>query len=69
MAQVIHTVYVVYGSYSGKTKVVCDENDDMQIIEAKVRRQEGLDFLSMATYRVKILETKRLDYDDEDYDY
>ena len=67
MAQVIHTVDVVYGSYSGTTTVRCDENDDMSVIEAKVRRQEKLDFLSMATYRVKIIDTKRLDYAEEGY--
>jgi hypothetical protein len=60
MAQVIHTVSVVYGSYSGTTKIRCDENDDMETIKAKVRRQEGLDFLSMATYSVKILNTQHL---------
>jgi hypothetical protein len=60
--QVIHTVYVVYGSYSGKTTIRCDENDDMDTIMARIRKQESLDFLSMATYTVKIIDTKRLDY-------
>jgi hypothetical protein len=59
--QVIHTVYVVYGSYSGTTKIRCDENDDMDTIKARIRKQESLDFLSMATFTVKIIDTKHLD--------
>ena len=60
--QVKHTVKVVYGSYSGTATIICHEDDDMEIIEAKVRKQEKLDFLPMATYSVKIIDTKKLDY-------
>ncbi|HEY0056299.1 MAG TPA: hypothetical protein VGB63_13160 [Pedobacter sp.] len=66
MAQVIHTVDVVYGSYSGTIEVRCDENDDLDVVKAKVRRQERLDFLSMATYQVKIIDTKRLEYSEDE---
>ncbi len=63
MAQVIHTVNVVYGSYSQDgVKICCDEDDDIEIVKAKVRRQFDLTFLSMATYSVKIIDTERLDY-------
>lgn len=60
--QVIHTVKVVYGSYSGTIKVRCNEDDDMETIKAKVRKQADLNFLSMATYQVKIIDTNYLNY-------
>jgi len=63
MAQVIHTVKVVYGSYSGTVKVRCDDNDEIETIKAKIRRQERLDFLSMATYQIRIVDTKYLNYE------
>lgn len=56
----IHECAVVYGSYSGTVKVRCDVGDDMETIRAKVRRQESLNFLSMATFSVKILNTQYL---------
>lgn len=55
---VIHTCKVVYGSYSGTVKIWCDEDDDLETIKAKITRQERLNFLSMATYQVKILSTE-----------
>lgn len=67
MAQVIHTCDVIYGSYDGQIDVVCDEDDDMETIKGKVRRQANLNFLSMATYSVKIINTKQLRYEEEDY--
>jgi hypothetical protein len=57
---VIHTCKVVYGSYSGTVKVRCDSDDDLETVKAKIRRQERLDFLSMATYQVKIIDTNYL---------
>lgn len=59
--RVEHTCKVVYGSYSGTVRVICDENDDNEVIKAKVRRQEKLDFLSMATFTVKVTDTRPLD--------
>jgi hypothetical protein len=61
MPRVIHTCKVVYGSYDGTVKIICDEEDDLEIIKAKIRRQERLDFLSMATYQVKIINTNHID--------
>lgn len=58
MTKVIHTVSVVYGSYSGTVKVRCDEDDDNETIKARIRKQEGLNFLSMATYQIKIIDTR-----------
>jgi hypothetical protein len=58
--KVQHTCKVVYGSYSGTVKIICDENDDHETVKAKIRRQEKLDFLSMATYQVKVIDTKDL---------
>lgn len=58
---VIHTCDVVYGSYYATIKVRCDENDDLENVKAKVRKQAGLNFLSMATFQVKITDTQYLD--------
>lgn len=63
MTQVIHTVDYVYGSYSGTTKVRCGLDDDMEVVKAKVRRQESLNFLSMASYSVKVTNTEEIEYD------
>jgi hypothetical protein len=60
MKDVIHTCEVVYGSYSGTVKVRCDQDDDLEIVKARIRKQERLDFLSMATYQVKITNTEAL---------
>lgn len=62
MAQVKHTVDVVYGSYSGKVEVICDENDDRNIVIAKVKRQANLNFLAMCTERYTITNTETLNY-------
>ena len=51
--QVIHTCKVVYGSYSGIVKVVCDADDDMDIIKAKVKKQADLNFLPMTNLSSK----------------
>lgn len=61
MANVIHTVKVVYGSYSGIVEVVCDENDELDVVKAKVKKQERLEFLPMAHFTIKILDTEHLD--------
>jgi hypothetical protein len=67
MAQVIHTVNVVYGSYSeGGVQVRCDENDDLDTIKEKVKRDLDLNFLPMATFSVKVISTQHL-YHDNDY--
>jgi hypothetical protein len=58
MNQVIHTCKVVYGSYSGTVNIRCHEDDDIETIKAKIRKQEGLNFLAMATYQVKIIDSK-----------
>jgi hypothetical protein len=59
MAYVTHTVNVQYGSYYEEgIKVLCNENDDMETIKGKIRRELSLNFLSMATYSVKITDTK-----------
>jgi hypothetical protein len=58
--KVIYTIDVVYGSYNEIVKVICDENDDMATIEARVRRQYSLNFLPMAYFKVKILSTEYL---------
>lgn len=59
MANVIHTVNVIYGSYYQEgIKIVCDENDDNDDIKAKVRRKLNLNFLSMATYQVKVVDSE-----------
>lgn len=65
MGQVIHTCDVVYGSYDGQIDVVCDEDDEMETVKAKIKRKADLNFLSMATYSVKIVSTRRVDYDSE----
>lgn len=67
MANVIHTVKVVYGSYSGTVKVMCDENDDNDDVKARVKRQEGLNFLSMCSESYKIINTEYRN-DSEEYD-
>ncbi len=61
MAQVIHTVKVQYGSYSDTTTILCDENDDNDVIKAKVRKKLDLNFLSMAYYSVKVIDTRYVD--------
>ncbi len=48
-------------------RFVADEIDDMNVIEAKVRRLKKLNFLSIATYQVKINDTKRLDDEQDDW--
>lgn len=58
MADVIHTVEYIYGSYSGTTEIVCDENDEREVVEAKVRRKEHLNFLPMAYFSIKIINTE-----------
>lgn len=55
---VIHTCKVVYGSYSGTVQVKCHEDDELDVVKAKIRRQESLNFLPMATYQVKIIDTR-----------
>lgn len=61
MAQVIHTVNVVYGSYSQDgIKITCDENDDLDQIKAKIKRLYSLNFLAMYTYSVKIVNTEKI---------
>lgn len=60
MARVIRTVDVVYGSYSGTVKVLGDSDDDLEIVKAQVKRQENLNFLAMATYSCKIIDTQYL---------
>lgn len=61
MANVLHTCFVVYGSYSGHVEILCNDEDDLETIKARIRKQEKLDFLSMATYTVRILSTKKLE--------
>lgn len=61
MAQVIHTVKVQYGSYSETTTITCDENDDNEVIKAKVRKMLDLNFLSMAYFSVKVIDTRYVD--------
>lgn len=58
MAQVLHTVNWYYGSYSGTCAIYCDENDDMEVVKAKVKKQENLNFLSMVSDGYKIVATK-----------
>lgn len=58
MPKVIHTVTVQYGSYYQEgIKITCNYNDDMETIKGKIRRELSLNFLSMATYSVKITNT------------
>lgn len=58
MAHVIHTVDIVYGSYSEKGyKIACDENDDLDTVKAKVKKALSLNFLAMASYSIKITNT------------
>ena len=61
MARVMHTCEVVYGSYDGTVEVICDADDDKETVKAKIKKQEGLNFLAMATYQVKIIKTRDLD--------
>ena len=68
MAQVTHTVKWVYGSYSGKTNSRVDEDADMGTIEARIRRVENLNFLSMASTSFKVVATVR-DEDDDNENY
>jgi len=57
---VIHKVNVVYGSYYEEGVMVrCDEDDEMETVKAKVKRQLNLNFLPMATFQVKITDTLR----------
>ncbi len=59
MANVIHTVNVVYGSYSENgVRVVCDEDDDISVVKARVKKKLQLNFLPMATFSVKIIDTE-----------
>lgn len=58
--RVEHTCEVNYGSYNGISKVVCDADDDLDIVKAKVKKQEKLNFLAMASYSVKIINTHYL---------
>ncbi len=63
MAMVIHTVNVVYGSYAQDgIKVRCNDDDDLETVKAKVKKQLDLNFLAMATYSVKITNTITLNY-------
>lgn len=58
------TCKVVYGSYSqDDVKIVCDENDDLETIKGKIKKKYALNFLSMATYSVKVTDRKYLSYD------
>ena len=67
MGRVIHTVDIVYGSYSqDDVDVSCDENDDIDTIKAIIRKKFKLDFLPMATYRVNITNTKYIDDSEDD---
>jgi hypothetical protein len=56
-----HTVEYQYGSYSGTTTIYCDENTENDTIAALVRKQEGLDFLPMYYWSMKIVDTKYYD--------
>ena len=65
MASVKHTVYAVYGSYSGSIDVICDENDDKSVVVAKVKREARLNFLAMCSESYTITHTEQLpEYDD-----
>lgn len=58
--KVQHTCNVTYGSYYQEgVKVVCDANDDLDIVKAKIKKLLNLNFLAMATYQVKITNTER----------
>lgn len=60
--RVVHTCNVTYGSYYEEgVEVVCDENDDLDTVKAKIRRKLDLNFLSMATYNVRITNTRSFD--------
>lgn len=62
MAQVIHTVNVVYGSYSQDgVQITCDENDDIDYVKSKVKKRLDLNFLPMATFSVRIINTEYLE--------
>ncbi len=56
MKQII--VDVVYGSYSQKgIKIYCHEDDDIETIKGIVKKQLSLNFLPMAYFSVKIVNT------------
>jgi hypothetical protein len=56
-----HTCNVTYGSYYEEgVKIVCDKDDDLDTVKSKIRKKLSLNFLSMATYSVKIINTNRL---------
>jgi hypothetical protein len=59
MAKVLHTVKIVYGIGTGNTTILCDENDDLETVTAKVIKQEGLNYLPMATPKITIVSTDR----------
>ncbi|WP_303409915.1 hypothetical protein [Pontibacter sp. BT731] len=59
MAKVKHTVNIVYGIGTGTTTILCDENDDLETVTAKVVKQEGLNYLPTATPKITIEHTER----------
>jgi hypothetical protein len=59
MAMVKHTVKIVYGIGTGTTTIICNENDDLETVTAKVVKQEGLNYLPMSTPEITITHTER----------
>lgn len=64
MARVKHTVEYYYGSYSGTSEVICDEDDDRSVVIGQVRRQERLNFLAMCSEGYTITNTEKLNESD-----
>lgn len=61
MPNVRLTCDVTYGSYSGIVTVTIDEDYNLEQLKAKISRQEKLNFLFMATYTVKVVNTEPVD--------
>lgn len=67
MGQVIHLVWFNYGLGTGTTTIRCNAEDDMSVIEGKVKRDKDLNYLPMCSFSVKILSTTPVpSYDDGD---
>jgi hypothetical protein len=58
MKYVKHTVKIVYGLGTGTATIICNENDDLETVTAKIIKQEGLTYLAIATPKITIIKTE-----------
>lgn len=63
MSQAIHTCKVVYSSkivprFSGIIKIRCQEDDDYETVKGKILKREGLLYLKMDVFKVRIIDSE-----------